>query len=1141
MEAPFIFPEGDKARGSVARTRGADASRNRLATAGRFPDVRRSALYAPAVIGARRCIALWMLAASHALGALGCSGAETRGEAPSAETPSEPAPPVSCEASADAPELLPNVTPEHRTAAYWIARAAELEGGADDALMTPEEIAAHDAAVTRAGSDLPFSYASLAHPPAEALVRREIDERLAFVRERFENGTYVDASGGQPPAELQARVAPLRELTLAVELRVATTRLALRCAPLPEPFYTVPTDAAFDRNACSTVEAQELVQVLARWPGEPAMWLVRTRYALGWIAEHDALSPPIPAADVARWALAPRARARAEVELASDDGAAGVEIGDDVLVPFVEGRALFATREGLHRSALLTPGVLEPSRRALTRRAFLTEVFRHLGEPYGWGGREGGLDCSELTMDVLSTFGLELPRHSARQAEVGSFAIDVPADLSESSRLSILDAAVERGVVLLQFPGHIMAYLGRDAAGTPMAIHAFAEYVRPCEGGGETLVRTARVDVSDLELGRGSSRRAFVERITRVVVFGRSPGPELAGAATLRPASPVEVPRADACRDDLHARVFHSPAYPSAGQRLRFVLTSTREIGPLDVAIVDPRGHRVPSVVVHQLGGPPWAAWVEVPRAMAGRWTAVFGDGARITACERVTVARFPRDPELPPPVLDAPAPETGFVLAEPYRAIWAPRWTWERDVENFYATFVEQLFAYDEPDRTWRSLTELLRSREHNLLYDHLAQGEDELLELVPDCADLPYFLRAYFSWKLRLPFAFHRCSRGRAGQPPTCGEVVTIEMPHAQATDVDAFRWFVERQLRPGVHSASGRTAPADDATDLYPVPITRDALRPGTVFADPYGHLLVVAAWRPQPASGYGALVGADAQPDGTIGRRTFWRGTFLFTPDTRDVGAGFKAWRPVLVDREQDGAIVMLPNAELDARSGFTPFSMQQYRGSQDDFYDRMEALVSPRPESAEVAQRTLVDALYESVVRRVVSVENGEEWARAHPGQTVPMPEGIDIFLTEGPWEDYSTPSRDMRLLIAIDTVMGFGDAIRRAPARYGVREGDDLDAVVRAVNALRDRELASRRFAYRRSDGAEQALTLADVVARAEAIELAWNPNDCVELRWGAAEGSDEARSCRRRAPAEQRGRMATMRSWFHQRMRPTR
>lgn len=162
--------------------------------------------------------------------------------------------------------------------------------------------------------------------------------------------------------------------------------------------------------------------------------------------------------------------------------------------------------------------------------------------------------------------------------------------------------------------------------------------------------------------------------------------------------------------------------------------------------------------------------------------------------------------------------------------------------------------------------------------------------------------------------------------------------------------------------------------------------------------------------------------------------------------------------------------------------------------------------------------------------------------RANPGRVIPMPEGTDIFLTAGPWEDFSTPSRDMRLLVAIDTVVGFPEALRRSPERWGLREGPALDAAVASARERMEAELARRSFTYTRSDGTPQTLTLAELVARADAIEMAWNPNDCPEVRWGAPEGSAEAASCQRRAPAEHHARMlSTMRPWFASRQRPTR
>ena len=66
-------------------------------------------------------------------------------------------------------------------------------------------------------------------------------------------------------------------------------------------------------------------------------------------------------------------------------------------------------------------------------------------------------------------------------------------------------------------------------------------------------------------------------------------------------------------------------------------------------------------------------------------------------------------------------------------------------------------------------------------------------------------------------------------------------------------------------------------------------------------------------------------------------------------------------------------------------------------------------------------------------------------------------------------------------------------------------------------------------------------LTVADLLARRAALEIAYNPNDCVELRWGAAEGSPEASTCKRRHPQEQKAKMAEYRAWFHDARRPTR
>lgn len=1003
------------------------------------------------------------------IAAASCGGAEsgeTTGPGVSAETGDGR--PAECPAQAPAPTPLPGVSPEFRTAAYWVERARSY-GDPDEVLLDTADIADLGASLALPVADRPLGQLDLGAEVDEALLLAEVQERVEYIRGRMERGEYLTSDGAEVGAPVLAAFASVEALpALDPELREARETIQLRCGPHLDAFYTESLDLDFDRNNCSSAHAGEPVQVLAPWGND--LLLVRTPYALGWVAADAPLSPAVTA-DAAATLLA------------------------------------------------RPPG-------AMSRRDVIESAFAMLDDPYGWGGNGGGRDCSRFLMDVFGGFGIALPRHSARQALAGTFSVDVSAITSERDKLLLLEEAARRGVVLLHFPGHIMLYLGQTEDGTPMAIHSFSEYLEPCDGvtladdePAETLRRVDRIAVSDLSLGAGSTRTSFLERLTRVTVLGGAPGQALAGAAELRAAAPAEIP--EECNDTLDASVFRSPARPNADQPLRVMVTLSHDPGPAELVIIDPTGAPV-EAEVHRLGGPPFAFWAQVDRPRPGRYTAVLGDGQRTVACERFNVLRD-RGPRTP--------------STSPYA--WDARWAWEADTENLYAAWVEQLFDYPiEEDVSWTNLQSLLTNRDNNLLYDHFGTDEDQRLNLRPDCADLPYFLRAYFSWKMSLPFAFRRCSRGRAGVAPHCNDLNTN---HTERGGIDAaasFSVFI-RSVANGVHSASARTLPGDDATDVYPVPIERSAIRPGTVYADPYGHLLVVAGWLPQGTDSYGIMIGADAQPDGTIGRRRFWRGSFLFTPETTDVGAGFKAFRPVVYDRASQ-TMSSLDNRTLARGRAHVPFSRDQYEGTVDDFYDRMEALINPRPLDPEVRMITLIDALDEGVTRRILSMNNGVAYQAAHGWATIEMPTGYSVFETTGPWEDFSSPARDMRLLISIDAVVGFPDVVGRIPEQFGLT-AEDTPAAVAALRARLAEILAGRSFEYTRSDGESQTLSLADVVSRKQAFEMSYNPNDCIETRWGAPAESPEAASCRRHAPRDQRERMTSYRSWFQNRRRPAR
>jgi hypothetical protein len=410
-------------------------------------------------------------------------------------------------------------------------------------------------------------------------------------------------------------------------------------------------------------------------------------------------------------------------------------------------------------------------------------------------------------------------------------------------------------------------------------------------------------------------------------------------------------------------------------------------------------------------------------------------------------------------------------------------------------------------------------------------------------------------------LPYGFSKCSRGGGGKGPRCvgwsnilntssatpvsaaaGQsaeaVASISQDPAAAAPkhlglAASFGSYL-RVLADGVHSGSARTYLNDNNSDYYPVPLTQETLRPGVVYADPYGHVLMLVKRIAQTREAAGVILAVDGQPDGTVGRKRFWRGNFLFAIDPALGSAGFKRFRPVVRDAAS-GTLRRLKNAELADCS-----VVDQYDGGVEGFYDKMDDVLSPSPLDPMTALLETVQALEEQVKTRVISVDNGRRFL-AGGKPAADMPDGAKIFEATGDWEDFSTPSRDLRLLVAIDVARALPARVARRPGRYAMPAGRSPDAVRAELEARLERELSERTFEYTRTDGSAWKLTLRDVIDRQAALEMAYNPNDCVEQRWGAAAGSPEVSTCGAHAPDAQVDKMSGYRAWFHERRRPPR
>lgn len=558
-----------------------------------------------------------------------------------------------------------------------------------------------------------------------------------------------------------------------------------------------------------------------------------------------------------------------------------------------------------------------------------------------------------------------------------------------------------------------------------------------------------------------------------------------------------------------------SPENPRPGEVFRVMVAGRKDVLKTDIEVTSPSGKLKATKTRSGVGLPFWKI-EEFTAGSVGEYQAEMGS-------EKIKFR-----------VTDKPSqPAT--------QAVWKATRSWDPKTESLYSAWVNALFCNADERTSWKSLNEVTEMKDWNFLYNHLSIDEDNpsgknKVVMQPDCADNPFYLRAYFAWKLGLPFGFHKSDRGALGRAPGAGRWFTNEITISRSNPTQKFNAYL-RMVANGVHSGTARAAMNNENADYYPVELTRGSLRPGVVFADPYGHTLIVVNQLPQSGDQPGVLLSVDAQPDKTIAIKRFWKGNFLFATSEVIGEPGFKAFRPILVN---NGNYKLLKSLELTENSGYIPFSLQQKGMKSEDFYHAMERVINPKPLDPETAMLDLIKALHEQLMVRVNSVETGEKYMRAHPGTVIPMPtRPTGVFQTGGVWEDFSTPNRDLRLLIAIDAVIDFPAKVLRSPEDYKMPKLKSAEAVKSKLDEILKSKLDELSITYIRSNGSEQKLTLSEIVKRRDAFEIAYNPNDGPEIRWGAPEGSAERSTCKRQVPPAQAKVMNETRKWFNKRLHP--
>ncbi|MBC7427355.1 MAG: hypothetical protein H7336_02005 [Bacteriovorax sp.] len=472
----------------------------------------------------------------------------------------------------------------------------------------------------------------------------------------------------------------------------------------------------------------------------------------------------------------------------------------------------------------------------------------------------------------------------------------------------------------------------------------------------------------------------------------------------------------------------------------------------------------------------------------------------------------------------------------------------WTKSIDKSYEEFVSGIGKAKQAG-ICNTTSECIKSPVANPKYFNL--NPDQLMDVYSDCADLPYILKAYFSWMNDLAFTYPVNMTTAPMKGPETNILLTqldqlnkdlekagflkkqsikmqikairkkiygdkdTDIRYNRFGNIIAEKKYIKSgeninqvlvDVAEAISTATFRTDASNDTRneffrDTYPVSISRASIKAGTVLYDPNGHIAVVFEVTPN-----GKVHLIDAHPDNSLTSITYGE---KFTQTNVEIGGGFSNWRPF----NADGAVTATSNNDLP------DYSLEQFDRKKDfvvnnttmDFHEYVRNKLSvgtliyhPVTELTE-----LMDELCRDVKERGTSV--AASISAGISGQNHPDKLSSNIYGTDGDWESFSTPSRDARLkasiregrVLMIKIIEGYKNS---DPAI--VYEGQDLVSDLK--NTYIDTS-AKCLLDVKKSNGQIQTLTLNTVLKNI--FKLSFDPYHCAELRWGMLD-AESLKSC---------------------------
>ncbi|MDD3164755.1 MAG: S-layer homology domain-containing protein [Oscillospiraceae bacterium] len=435
---------------------------------------------------------------------------------------------------------LPDVTQEMSTPDYWIAQCAQP----DRIFATAAEIKKINADTLAAPETNLYDLAALPEwfdgvAAQQALADAVVDELC------YSDGQLVPASYFAAIRRNILGAATSRNQQL--EYALCTRGTALRLYPVGDILTDDLNDPEFDLAQVSSMQVGEPM-VISAWTADKKWAAVTVNTYRGWASADDFAI----CTSRSQWLSYQTQRAGEDVLVVTGDRftleqnllspqLSGLTLDMGTVLPLAEPVQTLDGRMTYHNELVTVPtrdakgncvlqtAMIPQSRDVqrgylpLTQRNLLTQMFKMLGNRYGWGGMLAARDCSQLTQMVYRCFGLQLPRDTAQQAAMPVTVIPLSGyDDAEKARVI---ASLPTGA-MLYFPGHIMFYLGADG-GRQYVLSAVSVLALPGEA---AVSRPRTVVVNTLDVLR-ANQKTWLSEMSCAIVMQQPSFSDLAGIA----------------------------------------------------------------------------------------------------------------------------------------------------------------------------------------------------------------------------------------------------------------------------------------------------------------------------------------------------------------------------------------------------------------------------------------------------------------------------------------------------------------------------------------------------------------------------------------------------------------------------------